>query len=163
MALNTSLCRAGSYGPGFEDDECFLTVQQLMHGTGLVGTFPFLRIGLPQYVMSEFDADQVLDLIETGVITSSVLVTTIVELLADRLGERPRGLGRLRRLLYGGATMSRTASRRQQASFPESSSRSTADSKVGGRWPSSTSRRTASLRWETRGRRAADNRCKGQS
>ncbi|WP_340537660.1 class I adenylate-forming enzyme family protein [Nocardioides sp. GXZ039] len=105
MMLNTALYRSGAYGPGFGEDECFLTVQQLMHGTGLVGSFPFLRMGLAQYVFEQFDADHVLDLIEDGSITSTMMVTAMVERLADKLDERPRSLGNLRRLLYGGAPM----------------------------------------------------------
>lgn len=114
MALNTTLYRSGAYGPTFGEDECFLTVQQLMHGTGLVGSFPFLRMGLPQYVVEQFDADQVLDLIADGAITSTMMVTAMVERLADKLKERPRGMRGLRRLLYGGAPM--PAERLQQVS-----------------------------------------------
>ncbi|MFF5259978.1 class I adenylate-forming enzyme family protein [Actinomadura viridis] len=105
MAANIALYRDGGYGPGFGPDECFLTVQQLMHGTGLVGTFPFLRMGLPQVIMHRFDAGAVLDLLRTGTITSTMMVTGMVARLAAVVRSRPGGLGALRRLLYGGARM----------------------------------------------------------
>ena len=105
MKRNVEFYRTGIYGGVFGDDECFLTVQQLMHGTGLVGSFPFLRMGLPQYVLGKFAAGQVLDLIESGAVTSTVMVTAMVERLTDQMSARPRPLGRLRRLLYGGARM----------------------------------------------------------
>ncbi|SNR96596.1 class I adenylate-forming enzyme family protein [Actinomadura mexicana] len=105
MAANIALYRGGGYGPGFGPDECFLGVQQLMHGTGLVGTFPFLRMGLPQVIMRRFDADAVLDLLRSGTVTSTMMVTGMVSRLAAAVRRRPGGLGSLRRLLYGGAPM----------------------------------------------------------
>nr|AIU93828.1 hypothetical protein LRS1606.394 [Rhodococcus sp. NS1] len=107
MSVNESLYRTGGYGPGFGDDECFLTVQQIMHGTGLVGTFPFIRMGLPQIVVPGFDVGVVLDLFASGEVTSTMMVTAMVERIADRLQTDPRSTGRLRRLLYGGAPMPR--------------------------------------------------------
>jgi hypothetical protein len=56
MDINRSLFHTGRYGTPFGDDECFLTVQQLMHGTGMVGSFPFLLMGLPQVVLPRFDS-----------------------------------------------------------------------------------------------------------
>ena len=105
MAHNIRLYRTGAYGGDWTDDERFLTVQQLMHGTGLVGAFPFLRMGLTQHVLPRFDSDQVLDLIEGGAVTTTVMVTAMVERLAVQMCASPRSLGRLKRLLYGGAKM----------------------------------------------------------
>lgn len=119
MTLNTTLYRSGAYGPAFGDDECFLTVQQLMHGTGLVGSFPFLRMGLPQCVVDRFDAGEVLDLIEDKAITSTMMVTAMVERLYEELYERPRRLGGLRRLLYGGAPMPAKRLTRVSALMPD--------------------------------------------
>ncbi|MEP7055631.1 MAG: AMP-binding protein [Actinomycetota bacterium] len=106
LSANISLYRRGAYGPGFGPDECFLTVQQIMHGTGLVGTFPFLRMGLPQIIVGRFNADVVLDLLRDGAITSAMMVTGMVTRLAAAAAARPGGMGGLRRLLYGGAPMS---------------------------------------------------------
>ncbi|WP_168221109.1 class I adenylate-forming enzyme family protein [Actinomadura sp. WMMA1423] len=106
MAANTSLYRDGGYGPGFGPDESFLTVQHVMHGTGLVGTFPFLRMGLPQVIVRRFDADAVLDLLRSGTVTSTMMVTGMVTRLAAAARSRPGGPGPLRRLLYGGAPLS---------------------------------------------------------
>jgi acyl-CoA synthetase (AMP-forming)/AMP-acid ligase II len=105
MATNVALYRGGGYGPGFGPDEHFLTVQQLMHGTGLVGTFPFLRMGLPQTIVRRFDADVVLDILRAGTVTTTMVVTTMLARLADAARRRPGGLGAVRRMLYGGAPL----------------------------------------------------------
>lgn len=103
MTTNIALYRKGVYGSGFGADECFLTVQQLMHGTGLVGTFPFLRMGLPQVILPRFDADAVLELIREGTVTATMMVTGMMTRLASAAARRPGSLGSLRRLLYGGS------------------------------------------------------------
>jgi hypothetical protein len=41
-----------------------LSAQQIMHGTGFVGTFPFLSMGPPQLIVDVFEVDSVLDAIE---------------------------------------------------------------------------------------------------
>lgn len=63
MRVNEALYRSGWYGSGFGEDERFLTVQQLLHGTGFLGTFPFLRMGLPQVVVEQFNAASTLEAI----------------------------------------------------------------------------------------------------
>lgn len=112
MSANIALYRRGAYGPGFGPDECFLTVQQLMHGTGLVGTFPFLRMGLPQMILPGFDADAVLDVIAEHNVTATMMVTGMMTLVASAAARRPGRLGSLRRLLYGGAPASTAELRR---------------------------------------------------
>lgn len=107
MTVNIALYEHGGYGPPVAADDCFLTVQQIMHGTGLVGTFPFLRMGLPQIVMAEFDVDCVIELCESGAVTSTMMVSAMVSRLADALDGERRPLRGLRRLLYGGAPLAR--------------------------------------------------------
>ena len=51
MSVNAELYRGGHYGDGFDGSERFLTVQQIMHGTGMLGTFPFIHMGLPQVIL----------------------------------------------------------------------------------------------------------------
>jgi acyl-CoA synthetase (AMP-forming)/AMP-acid ligase II len=58
MAINAELYRGGHYGKGFDSTERFLTVQQIMHGTGMLGTFPFIHMSLPQVILPRFDAPQ---------------------------------------------------------------------------------------------------------
>lgn len=119
MATNIALYRDGGYGPGFGPDEHFLTVQQVMHGTGLVGTFPFLRMGLPQTVVARFDADVVLDLLREGSITAAMMVTAMVSRLVEAVERRPGGLGAMRRLLYGGAPLPAPDLRRAATTLPD--------------------------------------------
>jgi acyl-CoA synthetase (AMP-forming)/AMP-acid ligase II len=104
MSVNTALYRSGHYGDGFGDDERFLTVQQIMHGTGMLGTFPFIHMGLPQIILPRFDAAAVLEAALHHRVTATFFVPGMVTRLADAVIEA--GLeraGTLRRIIYGGA------------------------------------------------------------
>jgi acyl-CoA synthetase (AMP-forming)/AMP-acid ligase II len=104
IRLNTSLYRSGAYGPGFGDDERFLTAQQLPHGTGILGSFPFLHMGLPQVLLRRFDADAFVDAALRHRATATFFVPGMVTRLADALERSGRTtVPPLRRLLYGGA------------------------------------------------------------
>lgn len=104
MAVNQLLYRSGRYGPGFGDDECFMTVQQLMHGTGLLGSFPFLRMGLPQVVVRRFDAQAALEAMGRHRVTATFFVPGMVTRLVEAMKEADgRRVPSLRRVLYGGA------------------------------------------------------------
>jgi fatty-acyl-CoA synthase len=104
LRLNASLYRSGAYGPGFDDDECFLTAQQLPHGTGILGSFPFLYMGLPQVLLRRFDADAFIEAALRHRATASFFVPGMVTRLADALIRSGRTVvPPLRRLLYGGA------------------------------------------------------------
>ena len=112
MQINAELYRSGGYGGGFgggldsgsDAGECFLTAQQIMHGTGMLGTFPFLHMGLPQVILPRFDAAAVLEAAQRHRATATFFVPGMVTRLADAVADA--GLlaaGPLRRILYGGA------------------------------------------------------------
>lgn len=108
MEVNTALYRSGGYGAGFggglDGGERFLTAQQIMHGTGMLGTFPFLHMGLPQVILPRFDAAAVLEAAQRHRATATFFVPGMVTRLADAVADA--GLpaaGALRRVLYGGA------------------------------------------------------------
>jgi acyl-CoA synthetase (AMP-forming)/AMP-acid ligase II len=104
MRVNAELYRAGYYGDRFGGDECFLTVQQLLHGTGVLGTFPFIHMGLPQVVLPRFDAPAVLEAAIRYRATATFFVPGMVTRLADAVAAAGlSGPGPLRRILYGGA------------------------------------------------------------
>lgn len=112
MSVNAELYRGGHYGKGFDGSERFLTVQQVMHGTGMLGTFPFIHMGLPQVVLPRFDAAAVLEAAERHRATATFMVPGMVTRLADvgagggasaGAGAGGRRAGGLRRILYGGA------------------------------------------------------------
>lgn len=104
MSINCQLYRDGWYGTPFDNDERLLTMQQIMHGTGMVASFPFLLMGLPQVVLPKFDAHAALTAIERFGVTGTFAVPGMLTRLADALGA-PRHLP-LRHTLYGGAPMS---------------------------------------------------------
>lgn len=104
MSVNAELYRSGRYGDGFDGSERFLTVQQIMHGTGMLGTFPFIHMGLPQVVLPRFDAAAVLDAAARHRATATFMVPGMVTRLADAVtGAGLRRPGGLRRIIYGGA------------------------------------------------------------
>jgi len=106
MAVNAELYRGGHYGNGFDGTERFLTVQQIMHGTGMLGTFPFIHMGLPQVILPRFDAAAVLEAAVRHRATATFMVPGMVTRLADAAASAGPSLpqaGGLRRIIYGGA------------------------------------------------------------
>jgi acyl-CoA synthetase (AMP-forming)/AMP-acid ligase II len=104
MSVNAELYRSGHYGDGWDGSERFLTAQQILHGTGMLGTFPFIHMGLPQIILARFDAGAVLEAALRHRPTATFFVPGMVTRLADAVADaglqRP---GTLRRILYGGA------------------------------------------------------------
>lgn len=106
MSVNAELYQGGRYGQGFDDSERFLTVQQIMHGTGMLGTFPFIHMGLPQVILPRFDAAAVLEAAARHRATATFMVPGMVTRLADAAASAGASLpraGGLRRIIYGGA------------------------------------------------------------
>ncbi len=101
MATNARLFGEGGYGPPVGPDDLLLTVQQLMHGTGLVATFPFLTMGIPQVIVDKFDADAVAEAATRHRATTAFMVPGMVTRLAGWVEEH--GSLPLRRIVYGGA------------------------------------------------------------
>lgn len=112
LELNLRLYRSGRYGPPIQDDDCFLTAQQLMHGTSLLGTFPFLLMGLPQVVARRFEADELLTLIRRERVTTGCLLPGMVVRLVEAAERQPGMTLPLRRILYGGGVLAPAELRR---------------------------------------------------
>ncbi len=104
MRINCELYRTGLYGQPLESDEVGLTVQQLMHGTGMLLSFPFLQMGLPQVVLPRFDGETMLETIHEHRITAFFGVPGMLTRLADCPNATERA-GTLRHSLYGGAPL----------------------------------------------------------
>jgi acyl-CoA synthetase (AMP-forming)/AMP-acid ligase II len=104
MSVNAELYQGGHYGEGFNGSERFLTVQQIMHGTGMLGTFPFIDMGLPQVILPRFDAAAVLEAAVRHRATATFMVPGMVTRLADAVtGAGLQHADGLRRIIYGGA------------------------------------------------------------
>lgn len=101
MDLAAALFADGTYGARAAEP-CFLTVQQLQYGTGLVGSFPFLRMGLPQVIVRRFDAQAVAAAAERHRATATFMVPGMVTRLAAAYAESHWTETSLR-ILYGGA------------------------------------------------------------
>jgi acyl-CoA synthetase (AMP-forming)/AMP-acid ligase II len=106
MDTNIALYRSGRYGAWQEASEVYLTAQQLMHGTGFLGSFPFLAMGLPQVVLDTFEPQAALDAIERHRVTATMCVPAMLNALVDALGSRPGAAASLRHVLYGSGPMS---------------------------------------------------------
>src|SRR5215469_12029947 len=117
MRTNIALYQSGRYGPWQERDECFLAAQQITHGTGFVGTFPFLEMGLPQVLADSFDAGRILDAIDRHQVTTTVLVPPMMSRLVDMAIERPGSAASVRHLIYGGASVAPDEIRRTMRRF----------------------------------------------
>jgi acyl-CoA synthetase (AMP-forming)/AMP-acid ligase II len=102
LRINVALYRGDSYGPWNEDREVLLAAQQIMHATGLVGTFPFLLMGRPQVLVDRFAAEQVIDSIDQFQITTTFLVPQMLTRLVELAKHRPGTAATLRHVLYGG-------------------------------------------------------------
>ncbi|MEP7300428.1 MAG: fatty acid--CoA ligase family protein [Caldimonas sp.] len=100
------LYRSGRYGRWGEASEVFLTAQQLMHGAGCLGAFPFLAMGLPQVIVDAFEAGAVLDAIERHRVTATMFVPAMLNSVVDLLDSRPNAAASLRHVLYGGGPVS---------------------------------------------------------
>jgi acyl-CoA synthetase (AMP-forming)/AMP-acid ligase II len=106
MATNSRLFREGGYGPPVDASDTLLTVQQMMHGTGLVATFPFLLMGIPQVVVDRFDVTVVAEAADRHRITSAFMVPGMVTRLAE--WAEVNGSLPFRRIVYGGAPITPT-------------------------------------------------------
>ena len=106
MSLNVGLFRAGRYGPPIDADDLLLTVQQLMYGTGLMASFPFLLMGIPQLIVPQFDARIVLAALERFEVTTALMTSTMLPRLTSLARSEGKPKHRLKRLMYGGTTLS---------------------------------------------------------
>ena len=112
---NISLYESDHYGPWLGANECFLATQQIMHGTGFVGAFPFLEMRLPQVLAESFDATRIFEAIDRHWATTTVLVPPMMSRLVDAAVRRSGAS--LRHLIYGGASVPPDEIRRTMRRF----------------------------------------------
>lgn len=100
MDTNIALYRSGRYGRWDERSEVFLSAQQIMHGTGFLGTFPFLALGLPQVLVARFEPAAVVAAMTRHGVTATMFVPAMLRGFVAAMGSaHPL---QLRHLLYGG-------------------------------------------------------------
>lgn len=106
---NQLLYLGGWYGPKLQEDEVFLNVQQLMHGTAIMGFYPLYCLGYPIVMMPSFEPEATLKAIQDHRVTTTFMVPGMVERAQQAAAKRGCDTGSLRRVLYGGAPISRDA------------------------------------------------------
>jgi acyl-CoA synthetase (AMP-forming)/AMP-acid ligase II len=104
MDTNVALYRSGRYGCWNESSEVFLTAQQIMHGTGFLGTFPFLAMGLPQVLIGRFDVASVVAAMARYEVTGTMFVPAMLRSVVA--ATKPDHNLKLRHVLYGGGPTS---------------------------------------------------------
>ncbi|MGC0367195.1 acyl-CoA synthetase (AMP-forming)/AMP-acid ligase II [Rhodococcus sp. 27YEA15] len=102
MRQSESFLRSDLYGHTVGPESTYLTVQQLQYGTGLLGTFPFIRMGLPQVILRKFDAAEVVAAVKRHRVTTTFMVPGMVKRLCDTLENYDMSSWTLN-VLYGGA------------------------------------------------------------
>ncbi|MBI2315549.1 MAG: AMP-binding protein, partial [Betaproteobacteria bacterium] len=107
LRLQLLLYGGGFFGPPLTGDEVYLHVQQLMYGTGRMGLYPMFLSGFPQVILTRFHAPSALRAIEKHRVTTVFMVPGMVERIVQALDEGVYDISSLRRLLYGGAPLSR--------------------------------------------------------
>ncbi|HEX4437251.1 MAG TPA: fatty acid--CoA ligase family protein [Solirubrobacteraceae bacterium] len=116
--LNSELYRSGRYGGGWDEgDEVFLALQQILHGTGLLGSFPFLSMGLPQVVMAEFDPEIVAGVVERFGVTTTGMTSGMLSHLVNVMEGHRSETRTLKRVIYGGAALPPEQMRRANELF----------------------------------------------
>ncbi len=112
LRTNVDLYRSDRFGVWAEEEEVLLAAQQIMHATGLVGTFPFLMMGRPQILVDQFVADRVLEAMVEHRVTTTMLVPQMLNKLVDAAEQKGAGAPSLRHVLYGGGPIAPTEIRR---------------------------------------------------
>jgi acyl-CoA synthetase (AMP-forming)/AMP-acid ligase II len=102
IETNIALYRSGRYGRWQEETELFLTAQQIMHGTGFLGTFPFLAMGLPQVLVDTFEATAIVAAAKRHAATATMFVPAMLRSFVEALSAEGRTGLAMRHLLYGG-------------------------------------------------------------
>ncbi len=105
IIANMRLFQSGGYGEWDAQNAIFLATQQIMHATGMVGSFPFLSMGLPQVIMDNFDPPRALNAIKRHRITSVFAVPAMLNALV-KAGPNAGDCQSLRHILYGGGPIS---------------------------------------------------------
>lgn len=107
VVRNQLLYLGGWYGPRLGDDEVFLNVQQLMHGTAIMGFYPLHGLGYPIVMLPSFEPETTLKAIQHHRVTTTFMVPGMVERTQQMAAERDYDTSSLRRVLYGGAPIGR--------------------------------------------------------
>ena len=102
LDTNIALYRSGRYGVWNESSELFLSAQQIMHGTGFLGTFPFLAMGLPQLIVDAFDAAAIVSSMKRHAVTATMFVPVMLKSFVEAARTSGNTAFSLRHLLYGG-------------------------------------------------------------
>lgn len=106
LTASIRLFETGEYGQPVDANSRILTVQQIVHGTCQLGTFPFICMGLPQVILPRFDVANILKAISGHRISTIVLISEMIKRICSTDGVDLSVLRNLRQVVYGGAPLS---------------------------------------------------------
>ncbi|MBK1783971.1 class I adenylate-forming enzyme family protein [Prauserella cavernicola] len=92
---------------GFTADDRYLAATPFSHAAGLVA-WPLIAVGAGSVVMTSFDPDAWLGIVEQERITFGMLAPTMIQLVVNHPGAAQRDVSSLRTMLYGSAPISET-------------------------------------------------------
>lgn len=90
---------------GFSEDDCYLAVGPFTHAAGIIA-WPLLAAGARTIVLSAFDPEEYLGLVESEQVTLSLFGPTMIQLLTEHPAATARDLSSLRAVIYGTAPAS---------------------------------------------------------
>jgi long-chain acyl-CoA synthetase len=93
---------------GFDDRSVSLTPLPMFHIGGIGWAYCGLWHGATTVLVSEFDAEDVLDILERRAVTNAVLVPTMLQMLTAVPGAAGRDYSALRSIAYGAAPITTT-------------------------------------------------------
>jgi long-chain acyl-CoA synthetase len=96
----------------------YLHAAPMFHAANATGMYAMFLSGGTSVVIKGFTPEAVFDAIERHKVTETILVPTMIQMIADHAGVRSRDLGSLKRILYGGSPISEAVLVRAHAALP---------------------------------------------
>jgi long-chain acyl-CoA synthetase len=102
----------------FGETAVYLHAAPMFHLANGSGMYSLSLSGGTSVIIRAFEPSAVFDAIERHKVTETVLVPTMIQMLADHPAVRSRDLGSLRKIMYGGSPITEAVLDRAAAAFP---------------------------------------------
>ena len=102
----------------FTETSVYLHAAPMFHAANATGMYAMFLSGGTSVIIKAFKPEAVFDVIERHKVTETVLVPTMIQMIADHPAVRVRDLGSLKRILYGGSPIGEAVLERAHAALP---------------------------------------------